>query len=438
MKLFLFGILVICLIFTVSLLNKATNTQSNAASVNTLAPESGVLTGNVSIGNDPNAPGGKYIKFGNVASMYFYGINEHPQWIRAQDMSQLVGYMAAAGIQSVRIDMSWNSIEPVTKGAYDFTNRIPRFDAFIAQCAAHNIEVVAILLDTPGWAVGSKTSPATNSSRVVPPDDLNATGYQGGPGSQNYNDYIGFVMDRWGIHGKSSSGTKWINHWEVWNEPNGYWAWSEATGTKSVYGEGKPDPMKYVWLLKGAYTKIKQVDKTALVLAPSISGANYIEWTDTEHFNWLDFVYSQGIKNYFDIFDAHYYGNGTDGQTYATPLDQVLALHAKYTVPIMAKYGDQNKRVWITETGVPGYGNGIPSLGVQSAVTQATALTTAYKYARTQMFTVDRLFWYTFTGGDTGTSDQDYFGIVGSPYPNGLADPWPMKPAYNALKAIPK
>jgi prepilin-type N-terminal cleavage/methylation domain-containing protein len=370
----------------------------------------------------------------------FYGINEHPQWIQAQYMSQLVGYMHAAGIQTVRVDMSWSQIEDTGKGQYNSTY-LSRWDSFIQECAKRNIEVLAILIDSPCWAVNNETSPATNSCRVVPPADLSQTGYEGGPGSQNFNDYIGFVMNRWGVNGTAPQGTKWIKNWEVWNEPAGYWAWSEPTGTTSKYGAGKSDPDKYVWLLQGAYKKIKETDPTAEVLGLSLPGANYVDATAVGNINWLDYVYSQGVKNYFDILSAHYYGN-SNGQNYATPMDQVLSLHAQYTLPTMAKYGDQNKRVWITEVGVPGWGaSGIPTIGVQSEATQAQALTTAFSYAKTQMTNIDRVFWYDFTGNSdgTGTSDQGYFSIVaGNPYPNGLADPWPLKQSYYTLKALPK
>jgi len=379
------------------------------------------------------------------ATSLFYGINEHPQWLRPQDMTQLVGYMTAAGIQSARIDMSWCNLESAS-GVWNGGN-IPAFDAFITAAAAAHLEVLAILLDTPTWAAGGDVSQGSCVDAHYPPTDLSATAVAGGPGSPSYNAYIAWVMDRWGVHGTSSSGTKWIKHWSVWNEPNGSWAWLEPPGTSSAYGAGNPDPLKYVYLLKGAYTAIKAIDSAATVLAPSISGA---EFTDPgpggTSYAWLPFLYQQGIKDYFDVFEAHYYGNSGITQngkadSYATDISTILELHQQFTLPTMTTYGDQNKRVWITETGLPAFADGgIGGPGdVQSAVLQAQFLTDGFHYARTQMTNVDRMFWYEFTGANTGSSDQNYFSIIdGTPYPNGLADPWPLKPAYTAYKGIPK
>ena len=57
------------LFLTVSVLNKDTNTQSNAASVNAVEPENGTLAGNVTVVDDSTASGGKYVRFGNNVSI---------------------------------------------------------------------------------------------------------------------------------------------------------------------------------------------------------------------------------------------------------------------------------------------------------------------------------------------------------------------------------
>jgi polysaccharide biosynthesis protein PslG len=382
----------------------------------------------------------------------FYGVNEHPQWMEPSVMTQLVGYMTAAGIQAVRIDMSWYEIESAP-GVWSGGN-IPAFDAFIAAAAAANLEVLPILLDTPTWAAGAGSGGGGGSAHN-PPTDLSETAVDGGPGSPSYNAYIAWVMDRWGVHGTSAEGTKWIKYWAVWNEPNGSWAWLEPAGTTSPYGAGNPDPVKYVWLLKGAYAQIKAIDPTALVLAPSVSGAECNDPSPTNPgsyphpaaeagawYDWLNFIYSLGIKDYFDIFEVHYYGNSGITQSgvpdsYATDLSTILELHAQYTLPMMQKWGDGNKRVWITETGLPGYGDGGPG-DVQTGAMQAQYLTDGFHYARTQMTNVDRMFWYEFSDSNTGSSDQNYFGLIGAWPGDGLANPWPEKPSYLAYKAIVK
>jgi hypothetical protein len=365
----------------------------------------------------------------------YYGMNEHPQWISPAAQDQMIRYMVKAGVQSVRLDMSWSLVEPSAKGKYDYANRIAKYDNFIAGAKANNIEVLAILVDTPGWANGSKISPATKSSRVVPPDDLSAVGYEGGPGSQNYNDYVGFCMDRWGVHGASPSGPKWIRHWEIWNEPNGYWAWSEASGTTSSWGAGKSDPDKYAWLLKGAYKYIKHKDSTAQVLGVSTSGTNL--WTPRG--DWVKLLYDRGIKGSFDIFSAHVYSTKWNPapEPVPAPPELVLGRIGKQLIPVMRQYGEENKRIWITEVGW--YTGPASDRNAVTEKLQADFVTRTYAYAKKAMPTVDRLFWYEFTGSSKGTSGENYFGLIrGTAYPNGLPDPWPLKPSYFAYRAIPK
>ncbi len=372
----------------------------------------------------------------------FHGMNEHPQWLDFTAQDQLIGYLVDAGVQSVRIDMQWMLIEPTIKGQYD-PMRVGRYDHFISRCQEHNIDVLAILLDTPPWANGNKKSPATNSGRVVPPDDLSATGAQGGPGSQDYNDFVTFALNRWGVNGKSPDGPKWIKAWEIWNEPDGYWAWSEGPGTTSPYGVGKSDPIKYAQLLKGAYKTIQQIDPTAIVLGVSTSGTQLPTSLNAPHQppdnrEWLRVLYDEGIKDHFDVFSAHVYSSvwNRSPEPVPAPPEIVLGRLTQHLIPVMKAYGDEAKPIWITETG---YYTGGPNDAAQvTEAQQGDFLTRAYEYARS-MPTVERLYWYTFTGSNTGTSAQNYFGVVaGTPYPNGLAGQWPLKPAFRAFRALPK
>lgn len=372
----------------------------------------------------------------------FFGVNEHPQWLSYAAQDQLVDYLAQAGVQTVRIDMQWLLLEPSAKGQYDM-NRVGRYDHFIAACKERDIEVLAILLDTPPWANGNKVSVATNSGRVVPPDDLGATAFDGGPGSPNYNDFVTYCLNRWGIHGTSPDGPKWVKAWEIWNEPDGYWAWSEAPGTSSPYGSGKSDPVKYAQLLKGAYRTIKAIDSTALVLGVSTSGTPLSTSLASPHMpadnrDWVRVLYDEGIKNSFDVFSAHVYNSvwNRAPEPIPAPPETVLARITTTLLPIMAAYGDAAKPLWVTETGY--YTGGSNDAAQVTEAQQADFVTRAYAHAH-GMPTVQRLYWYMFTGANTGTNLQNYFGLVrGSPYPNGLASPWPLKPGFDAYRQAPR
>jgi hypothetical protein len=380
------------------------------------------------------------------STAYFYGINDHPEWDVSIDVQNAeVELMAAAGVQSVRIDIDWFIIEQ-TQGDFG-GGTLAYYDNFIQQCQAHNIEVLGILLDPPAWANGTTSNP----NNIVPPSDLSATAVNGGPGSPLYNAFVSFALDRWGVHGTSPSGAKWIKAWEIWNEPDGSWAWAEPADTTSPWGAGNPDPVKYAELLKGAYTLIKATDPTALVLGPSSSGADPNSATfDTTYAldggfqgNWIETLYHEGIKDYFDVYSAHVYNSDYNptGEPTPSPPNDVLARITNNLLPIMEANGDGAKRMWITETG---YYSGPLNAGDPATVdagTQAEFLTEGYAYAKAHMPNVDRLFWYDLAGLNTGSSNQEYFCVLATAPGNFEGDAaayYTPKLAYDALKAIPK
>jgi hypothetical protein len=124
--------------------------------------------------------------------------------------------------------------------------------------------------------------------------------------------------------------------WEVWNEPNDPSFWQPA-----------PNAAQYAAMLRAAYRSIKSLDPDATVLGGSIV------FNDRKY---LDRLYAAGARGYFDALSLHPYATGAIGPT------DPDAAHSGYfsfllTVPQMeqemAKHGDPNKPIWITEMGWP-------------------------------------------------------------------------------------
>jgi hypothetical protein len=58
--------------------------------------------------------------------------------------------LRAAGVQMMRIDLSWDELEP-TQGSFDW----PKIDSALAEAAKQGIEVLAVVGYTPSWARSS-------------------------------------------------------------------------------------------------------------------------------------------------------------------------------------------------------------------------------------------------------------------------------------------
>ncbi|MBO4618552.1 MAG: hypothetical protein J5654_00425 [Victivallales bacterium] len=112
-----------------------------------------------------------------------------------------------------------------------------------------------------------------------------------------------------------------LRHWEVWNEPNGFW-------------EKPARPEDYSLLLKRSYEVIKAIDPELQVLYGGTSGVplDYIEAS-----------FQAGAADSFDIMNIHPY---QDGDTPEQILPQLTALQA-----MMKRHGCGDKPIWLTEIG---------------------------------------------------------------------------------------
>lgn len=321
------------------------------------------------------------------------GVNDHPIWLRTAGQDISFDYLTKAGVQSVRLDVRWDLVEPTQKGVYD-SYRLGLIDHYVDGLAARGIDPLLIVVNAPKWANGS-TDP-----KVPPQQD------------SDYADFLQMLIQRYGQK---------VRAYEIWNEPNGGWAWTN------------PSPSRYTALLKAAYTRAKSVDPGVTILGGSLSG------TDGGPQNFLKGMYAAGAKGYFDVLSQHGYGDvdrgAYPGQSYPIPPATVIAGFADNIRPIMSQYGDGAKPVWWTEVGCT------TATGTNSPDVQAQNLLATFAAAR-DVPQIKRLYWYTWmnTGTDPSNAEHEY-GIIDEPpvtssspwYPTA---PWTVKPAYNALASL--
>ncbi len=129
---------------------------------------------------------------------------------------------------------------------------------------------------------------------------------------------------------------------------------SQASGCRSFTAGNEPDlsgrtPAEYLKHLKEMHTLGKQFDPQNCIAAPTSSLCKSSR-------DWLDDLYKEGAKPYFDVLDLHTYVKidkneypVPDGYPCAAP-ESLFVLVPKIK-EIMAKYGDQDKPMISTEFG---------------------------------------------------------------------------------------
>ena len=291
----------------------------------------------------------------NLPSLHF----EQPDVIsRTLDTAQ------AAGFRWIRVQFSWEDLEIHGKGDFrDFrhdyngdgaTNEADaisawtKYDGIVAAARARNLELIVRLDRPPTWA--RQNLPQEPFRVAAREQDPGATGPP--DNYADYGDYVAAVVGRYRGN---------VRFFQIWNEPNlGHeWNWADS------------NPADFVELLRIGFTRAKAANPTAVILFPSLSPADGLDWRAMSDLVFLQRVYELGGGRYFDIFTAQQYGLGQPpsenryvrpvyneyGQIrtdllWSRPLDsrtditRVLLLRE-----IMEQHGDSNKAVWISEFG---------------------------------------------------------------------------------------
>ena len=120
--------------------------------------------------------------------------------------------------------------------------------------------------------------------------------------------------------------------WEIWNEENigSFWP--------------NPNAADYVPALRAAYEEIKAADPAARVCFGGTAGADS---------NFIDAAYRAGAKDFFDILAIHPYCAPQPPEYF---LDEALGRIRG----VMARHGDADKPIWITEIGWPTHTAALP------------------------------------------------------------------------------
>jgi hypothetical protein len=193
--------------------------------------------------------------------------------------------IAALGVSVLRLEFPWPLIEP-RRGAFDWR----RSDAIIRKARRFRVQVLPVLVYTPGWAANGRSDP---------------------PGARQFARFVRAFATRY---------RRAIHYYELWNEPDlaRYW-----TGTQGQYVQN---------VLIPGYRAVKARDRSAkVIVGPSSANAD-----------WLNGLYRLGGGNFFDLVAYHdYSGDGGRVVEGGHVVRRVLEAH-----------GQGQKPVWIGEYGV--------------------------------------------------------------------------------------
>ncbi len=241
--------------------------------------------------------------------------------IDPQNPSQATTSVQDLGMTWVKIPVSWASME-LTKGSIDFS----KLDAQVNALNGAGVKILLMVSSAPDWA-----RPTTAESG--PPND-----------PADYANFVSQLASHY--QGK-------VLAYEIWNEPNIRREWS-----------GRPlSAASYVELLRQAYTALKKVDPSLIVVSAGLSPTGFNDGVNAiDDRVFLRQAYAAGLTSYSDAIGAH--PNG-----WANPPDSTCcnaspgvsgwfndrSFYFRDTLKdyrdIMTQNGDSGTFIWPTEFG---------------------------------------------------------------------------------------
>lgn len=307
------------------------------------------------------------------------------------------------GVDSIRVPISWGSIQPTRRGGYDWSST----DSYIAAAVTAHIEVLPFLSTAPSWAVAVDHrfgSPATLPVR---------TGTQ----RSGWTQFVKQAVLRYG-----PNGTFWtenptlprrpVRTWQIWNEPN------------FKYFVARPNPADYGKLVKLSSNAIKAMDPGAQVILGGLFArpieATFHKNPPQAYFasTFLEQMYktTPGIKSKFQGYALHpYTGSWKNLPSRIEEVRRVLKANH-----------DIGKGLYLTEVG---WSSEPPRLGnsfAKGLSGQARELKGAFRLfkADQRKWNLQRIYWFSI---------GDYAGLCNFCGGSGLfRSGFKPKPAWNA------
>ncbi len=317
------------------------------------------------------------------------GVNYHAMWSDLSDAGRatMLDRYAAAGVEWVRIDVSWDSLQPSGPTSYDLNGGVAKLQKRLDEVAARGMKSMVMLYWAPAWSSG------TTAKNGVP---RNADEY-GTAAAWMAQHYAGKLQAI-----------------EIWNEPD----LADFLANRSV--------VTYTNLLKAAYPKIKAANPNVTVVAGAPTGINT---------NWYTQMYANGGAHMFDALGIHpYMGNVDEPPTTCnTKYIQYYPCNITNLVNLMKANGDGDRQIWATEYGWSTHDNSTYTAPIPSwkrGVTYANQAKYVIQMQEVlaQWPQVTNSFWYTDRNTANADAQEANYGL--------LYRDFTPKPGYYAMKCV--
>ncbi len=295
----------------------------------------------------------------------FWGVN--PVAVPTESQIQMV---AAGGVGSIRVPLSWPAIQPVAGTEPDWAS----FDALVEAPLRNHLQVLPVIWGSPSWVTRRPNDlPVANLAR--------------------WNLFLRKAVMRYG-----PEGSFWAEHsavsadplpyapirlWQIWNEPNFF------------YFANPVSPAAYAKLLASSHAAISAVDSGAkLILGGMFATPRQRPPRAYSAASFLDQLYRRkGVASSFDGVALHPYARDT-----ASLAEAVEAVRAT-----MQAHGDAKTGLWITEIGWGSAPRGPFQRGYQG---QARELTRAFSLfqANRGRWRLQGVDWWSLTDDPSPTA----------------------------------
>jgi len=264
---------------------------------------------------------------GEHAGVSPFGVNVFlEQEVETVKREQAVQLAAQAGFRWLRQEFTWEDIEVHGKGDFEDRRHEParsaweKYDHIVALAEQYDLKLIVRISNPPAWS----RVEGNDAGSYAPPDS-----------DQDFADFAGAVAARY--KGR-------VRYYQLWNEPNIYPEWGNAT----------IDPEAYVELLKAGAESIRAVDPDAVIIAGALAATVDLDGTTVPGRSFSDLLFLQrmydaGAAPFFDVMATQGYGLWS-GPTDRRMHPRVMNFgRPQYIRDLMVANGDGHKPIWISE-----------------------------------------------------------------------------------------
>lgn len=268
-----------------------------------------------------------------------FGVNaELLQYGRDELITQFE-MMADANVHWVRQFINWADFEP-EQGHYEWAAT----DAIFQAIETFPLELVIVLVGSPGWAQRENTLGADFSPPEFPDE---------------FADFAAQFAQRYG---------RQVDYYQIWDEPN----------LQSGWGGSSPRPVDYLALLSVTSDAIRSNDADATIIAGALAPTSETGPDNLSDIHYLRDLYRLGAVSYVDAFAAKPYGFELSPDD-RTVDDQTLNFSRMVALrEVMVEHEDGKRALWASHWGwnnLPEDWQGQPSIWGNTSETQQIVYT---------------------------------------------------------------